>query len=229
MGGGGFMMETGDSPLDAFIVELARQRSGRETPRICFIGTATGDALDVWLRFQAAFAGRAVATRLTLFERTVDDIGAFLLDQDALYVGGGNTASLLAVWRAHGVDRAIAAARDDGVVLAGLSAGAICWFEAGTTDSFGPTLQPLAGGLGFVGGSLCPHYDGEPQRRPTYHRLVGDGTLPGGLAVDDGAAAVIDGDALVEVVATRAGPTAYRVERGDGRVLERPYAARVLA
>ena len=229
MGGGGFSTETGDSPIDAFILELARQRSGRDQPRVCFVGTATGDALDYWLRFQAAFAGRAETSRLTLFERTIEDIPSFVADQDALYVGGGNTASLLAVWRTHGLDRAIADARDDGLVLAGLSAGAICWFDAGTTDSYGPTLQPLTGSLGFVAGSCCPHYDGEPQRRPTFHRLVGDGTLPGGLAIDDGAAAVIDGDALVEVVASRAGSTAYRVASdGAGGVSEVAFPARVL-
>ena len=229
MGGGGFSTETGDSPLDAFILELARARRGRDVPRICFVGTATGDALDYWLRFQAAFAGRAETSRLTLFDRTVEDIPAFVAEQDALYVGGGNTASLLAVWRTHGLDRAIAAARADGLVLAGLSAGAICWFHGGTTDSFGPTLQPLTGALGFVEGSCCPHYDGEPQRRPTFHRLVGGGTLPGGLAIDDGAAAVIDGATLVEVVATHDGATAYRVEADGARgVTEVPLPARVL-
>ncbi len=149
MGGGGFMMEPDDSRLDAFLLELARERRGRERPNLGWIGTASADSLDAWLRCQAAFAGRAIVSRLTLFERTVEDIDAWSLDQDLIYVGGGNTASLLAVWRAHGVDRALAGAHEAGVVLAGLSAGAICWFEAGTTDSYGPTLQPLEGALGI--------------------------------------------------------------------------------
>lgn len=229
MGGGGFSMETDASALDAFILELARARSGRSLPRVCFIGTASGDSLEYWLRFQAAFAGRAEPTRLTLFDRTVVDLEAFLLDQDAVYVGGGNTASLLAVWRAHDVDRALARAGEDGVPLAGISAGAICWFEAGTTDSFGPTLQPISGALGWLAGSCSPHYDGEVERRPTLHRLIGDGTLPAGIAIDDGAAAVYEGTDLVEVVATHPGATAYRVERtATGAVVETPLAARIL-
>ena len=229
MGGGGFMMEPGDSRLDAFLVELARERRGRERPNLGWIGTAGADSLDTWLRCQAAFAGRAIVSRLTLFERTVEDVDAWALDQDLIYVGGGNTASLLAVWRAHRVDRALAGAHEAGVVLAGLSAGAICWFEAGTTNSYGPTLQPLEGALGFLSGSLCPHYHGEPERRPTYHRLVGDGTLPAGYAVDDEAAVVFDGPRLVEAVATRPGPGAFRVKRSAaGELVETALPIRIL-
>jgi peptidase E len=228
IGGGEFMMEDGDSPLDAFVLELARARGTGGLPRLCWIGTAGGDSFDYWLRCQAAFAGRAEVSRLTLFERTVEDIDAFLLAHDLIYVGGGNTASLLAVWRAHGVDRALAGAHDAGIVLTGVSAGAICWFVAGTTDSYGPRLQALTGGLGFVSASLCPHYDDEPERRPTFQRLVGDGTLPAGYAVDDEAAVVFDGDVFVEAVATRPGPTAYRVAPINGGVAETALPTRVL-
>src|SRR4029079_11450678 len=108
-------------------------------------------------RFQAAFAGRAETTHLALFERTVEDIESLVVAQDAWYVGGGSPASLLAVWRAHGVDRALARAHDEGVVLAGLSAGAICWFDAGTTDSYGPTPGPLHGGAGALPRGPPPH------------------------------------------------------------------------
>ena len=169
-------------------------------------------------------------TQLTLFHREVEDLPPFLLGQDAIYVGGGNTLSLLAVWRAHGVDVALRACHEAGVVLGGLSAGSICWFESGTTDSYGPTLQPLDGGLGLVRGSHSPHYDGEAQRRPTYQRLVGSGRLVAGLAVDDGAAAVHDGPSLVEVVASAPGRTAYRVEPdGQGGAIETALPAQILA
>lgn len=229
MGGGTFASSGTRTPLDEFVLSLARARRDVERPAMCFIGTATGDDAGYIERFHAAFGDAAETTHLALFSRTVEDVASFLLAQDAVYVGGGNTASLLAVWRAHGVDTALRGAHEAGIVLAGASAGSICWFDGGTTDSYGPTLHPLTGGLGLISGSHSPHYDGEPQRRPTYHRLVADGSLPDGIAVDDAAAAVFDGPDLVEVIAARAGPTAYRVARGpDGRAIETPLPARLL-
>lgn len=233
MGGGGLPAEGGRSPLDDLVLELAAGRAPdplrRRRPRICFIGTATGDDGAYIDRFHAAFEGVAEAAHLALFGRTVEDIPPFLLGMDAIYVGGGNTLSMLAVWRAHGVDEALCRAHEAGIVLTGGSAGSICWFESGTTDSYGPTLQPLEGGLGLIAGSHSPHYDGEPQRRPTYHALVASGRLAPGIAVDDHAAAVFDGPDLVEIVAAHPGPTAYRVGLDpDGRVVETPLEARVL-
>jgi peptidase E len=230
MGGGGFSTEGVRSPLDEELLRLARERRGAERPRICFIATASGDSPDYLGRFHQAFDDVAEASHLTLVDRQVEDNGPFLLSPDAIYVGGGNTLSLLAVWRAHGVDAALRACHDAGVVLGGLSAGSICWFESGTTDSYGPTLRPLDGGLGLIAGSHSPHYDGEPQRRPLFHRLVGDGRLPAGLAVDDGAAALHDGPTLLEVVASMPGKTAYRVEPdGRGGAVETALPARILA
>jgi peptidase E len=230
MGGGGFSTEGVRSPLDEELLRLARERRGVDRPRVCFIATASGDSPDYLGRFHQAFDDVAEANHLTLFDREVEDIPPFLLAQDAIYVGGGNTLSLLAVWRAHGVDAALRACHDAGVVLGGLSAGSICWFESGTTDSYGPTLQPLDGALGLIAGSHSPHYDGEPQRRPLYQRLVGEGRLAPGLAVDDGAAALHDGATLVEVVASEAGRTAYRVEPdGRGGAIETALPARILA
>jgi peptidase E len=229
MGGGGFSMEGERSPLDEAFLALARERRGGARPRVCFIPTASGDSADYLGRFHRAFDEVAETSQLTLFDRQVEDIEAFLVRQDGIYVGGGNTLSLLAVWRAHGVDVALRAAHRAGVVLAGLSAGSICWFESGTTDSYGPVLRPLDGGLGLIPGSHSPHYDGEPQRRPTYQRLVGEGRLPAGLAIDDGAAALHDGPDLVEVVASVHGRTAYRVEPdGRGGAIETPLPARLL-
>ena len=119
---------------------------------------------------------------------------------------------MLAIWRVHGVDRALGRAWESGVVLTGISAGSLCWFETGSTDSFGG-LAPLSRGLGFLAGSHAPHYDGEATRRPHYHRLVADGTLPAGYAADDGAALVFHGTELAEVVASRPNARGYRVER----------------
>lgn len=150
MGGGGFSMEPENPLLDDHILDVARAARGRERPRICFIATASGDSPDYLASFYAAFARRAEATHLALFRRTVDDIEGLLLDQDVVYVGGGNTENMLAIWRVHGVDRALRRAWEAGVVMAGLSAGSLCWFESGTTDSFGAGLETLTGALGFL-------------------------------------------------------------------------------
>src|SRR5207244_1520834 len=145
------------------------------------------------------------------------------LAQDILYVGGGNTANMLAVWRVHGFDAVLREAWERGVVLCGWSAGMICWFEAGVTDSFGPHLEGLEDGLGLLPGSACPHYDGEERRRPVYTSLVAGG-FPPGYAADDHVALYFRGTELEEVVSARRGATGYRVE-ADG---ERPLEARVL-
>lgn len=231
MGGGGFGSTTDLrrlTPIDAHILGLAQARAGGERPRICYLGTATGDTAANIGRFHAAFGRHADTSHLGLFDRTVADIDGFLRDQHAIFVGGGNTSSLLAVWRAHGVDSALRHAHDEGVVLAGRSAGSICWFESGTTDSWGPTLGAVHGGLGLIAGSHSPHYDGEAARRPTYHRLIATGELPPGLAADDGVALIHDGPTLVEVVSERDGGAAYRVELRDGEVIETRLEARRL-
>ena len=173
-------------------------------------------------------ASTAETSHLALFDRTVEDIPTFLLGQDGIYVSGGNTASMLAVWRAHGVDDALRSAHASGVLLAGRSAGGLCWFEGGTTDSFGPRLATLREGLGLIPGSHCPHYDGEPERRPTYHALIGSGEVRPGIAVDDFAAAIFDGPELVEVVTAEPDLTAYRVDLVAGEVVETALPARLL-
>jgi dipeptidase E len=229
MGGGGFSMEPDNPLLDDHILDLARTTRGRERPRVCFLATASGDTPGYIADFYAAMARRSEASHLSLVVRTVDDIERHLLDQDVIYVGGGNTENMLAVWRVHGVDRALRAAWESGVVLAGLSAGSLCWFETGTTDSYGAGLAPLSSGLGFLPGSHAPHYDGESTRRPHYQKLIAEGALPAGYAADDGVALVFRGTALDEVVASRPGARAYRVERGpDGRAIETELPTRYL-
>jgi dipeptidase E len=224
MGGGGFSEQPDDPRMDRFILGLARA----PRPRVCFVATASGDADGYVASFYRAFADHDChPADLGLFERTVEDLRGFVLAQDVIYVGGGNTASLLGVWRAHGLDAILREALESGVVLCGVSAGMNCWFEASTTDSFGPTLAPLHDGLRFLEGSACPHYDAEPQRRPLYLRLVGEGFPPGYAA--DGAAALHFRDGrLVEAVASHSGARAYRVEAVDGRAVETPLATRLL-
>jgi dipeptidase E len=229
MGGGGFSMEPESQLLDDYVLDQARAGRGRNRPRVCFVATASGDAPTYIAGFYAAFARKSEASHLPLFVRTGEPIEPFLLEQDVIYVGGGNTENMLAIWRLHGVDRVLRRAWDEGVVLTGLSAGSLCWFEAGTTDSFGPQLAPFSDGLGFIPGSHAPHYDGEPNRRPHYQRLVREGVLPPGYAADDGAALVFRGNELAEVVASRPDARGYRVERAaTGDAIETELPARYL-
>jgi peptidase E len=207
------------------VFDLAFELAGDpERPRICYLGTATGDDPARVAGFYGAFAGRDVAaSHLSLFTMpTVADPGAHLLAQDVIWVGGGSVANLLAVWRVHGLDEVFREAWRAGVVLAGVSAGSLCWHVGGTTDSFGPDLRPVTNGLALLPHSNGVHYDSEAERRPLYHRLVADGTLPAGYATDDGVGLVYRGTDLAEAVADRPGRAAYRVERGpDGTAVEK--------
>ena len=227
MGGNG--VEEPYNPLvDDYVLDLARRNRGRERPRVCMVPTASGDSPSYLAAFYAAFALRSEAAHLALFGRTVEDLEGFVLDQDVIYVGGGNTASMLSVWRVHGLDRILARAWDAGIVLAGTSAGGNCWFEGSSTDSFGP-LAALNDGLGFLPGSHSPHYDGEPGRRPLFRQLIADGTLTDGYASDDGAALVFRGRDMVEAIASLPEARSYRVVRGpDGEAIETELPTRYL-
>src|SRR4051812_7917778 len=153
------------------------------------------------------------------------DLRERVLAHDVVLVAGDNTANMLAVWRVHGFDAILREAWESGVVLFGWSAGMICWFEAGVTDSYGPHLAGMRDGLGFLPGSACPHYDGEERRRPTYQRLVADG-FPPGLALDDAAAARFDGTDLAEVVSASPSACGYHVEpTGETRLDSRALGA----
>ena len=216
LGGGGFSMESRNPRLDLYILA----QSHKPNPRICFLPTASGDSRDYIRRFHLAMEKHdCIPTTLTLFRRDARDPGDIIANQDILYVGGGNTANLLAIWRLHGVDRAIRRAWQNGVILTGVSAGMICWFQSSVTDSFGP-LRELNDGLGLLRGSACPHYDGEKNRRPTFHRLIKSRKLPPGVAADDGAAIHFVGSTIHRCVASRPNAKAYRVELRNGKVVE---------
>jgi dipeptidase E len=215
MGGGGFSMEPDNPALDHFVLSLAR----RENPSVCFLATASGDAQSYIDSFYDAFRKLPCRpTHVPLFART-PDLTTALLEQDVIYVGGGNTKSMLAVWREWEIPALLRRAWQAGTVLAGISAGAICWFETGLTDSSGSGLYQLSG-LGFLAGACCPHYDGEAERRPALHRLIENGTIPTALALDDGAAAHFINGSLANIVSSRAEARAYRVERVEGRIRE---------
>jgi dipeptidase E len=206
--------------LTRYVFEL----TGKPRPKILFVPTASGDDPANLLTFYQMFAGlRCEPSHLALFHRTVDDIDGLIRAQDVVMVGGGNTANMLAIWRVHGVEDALRNAYRNGTILTGWSAGCICWFEAGITDSFALELGPLRDGLKLLKGSACPHYDSEERRRPVYSREIAAG-LPAGIALDDAVAARYEDERLIEIVTAKRDGRAFRVDR-DG---EHPLAVRVL-
>jgi peptidase E len=207
----------GAFPGDAmwsYIVGLARG------PRILWVGTAHNEDPAVAVEMYERLKPLGEVSFLRFNPWPPDDLRAFTLAHDVIVVGGGNTANMLAVWRVHGFDSILREAWESGIVLTGWSAGMICWFEAGVTDSFGPQLAGLRDGLGLVPGSACPHYDGEELRRPVYRRLVAEEGFPSGIAADDAAGVHFVGTELHEVLATEPGARAYRVTPGGEEPLE---------
>ena len=216
------------TPLTEFAVELAGV-TGR-SPRVCLLATAMGDdkATLHYLTEAAQERGFAVS-HLSLFPMpNVDDIAGHLLSQDVVWVFGGSVAGLLTMWRLHGVDSALRAAWQAGVVLTGISAGSICWHVGGTTDSFGPQLRPVTNGLGLVPFANGVHYDSEEQRRPLLHSLVGTGVLPAAYATDDGAGVLYRGTEFVEAVAENANAGAYFIDARNKAAIETPLDIRRL-
>jgi peptidase E len=195
-----------------YALELARL-SGR--PKLCLVNTAGGDQAWWNATMHAAFYEREVEVScLNLFPMlNLADPAAHLLAQDTIWVGGGSTANLLALWRVHGLDRVFRECWEAGVVLAGVSAGSVCWHVGGTTDSFGPELRPLTDALSFLPFSNGVHYDEEEQRRPLFHQLIAEGTLPEGYATDNGVGLVYRGTEMTEAVSEVAGAGAYHVRR----------------
>ncbi len=223
-GGGGFSMESGNPLLDDYVLGLTKA----ERPRVCFLPSASGDADHYVVRFYRAFAAhRCEASHISLFRREQgpSDLRRHLLSQDLIYVGGGSMVNLLAVWEAHDIASILSLAWRQGVVLAGQSAGAMCWFEAGITKSSGKPLA--AAGLGLLHGSLCVHYNNEPERRAAYLDAVGGG-MPSGYGLDDYAGLLWEGEGTPSALTARRGARAYRVSSQEGEVTESPLPVRFL-
>lgn len=207
LGGGGFSMEPDNPLLDLYILKQA----DKAKPRICFIPTASGDSDNYISRYYNFFNQQdCKPSHLSLFEPPTRDLEGFILENDIIYVGGGNTKNLLALWKEWNVDDILKKAWNQGTVLAGLSAGSICWFEEGVTDSYGDGLEPIKC-LGFLKGSNCPHYDGEIKRRPAYHKLIEAGKIQSGVAADDGVAIHYKEQEISKIVSSRPNAKAYRV------------------
>ncbi len=217
MGGGGFSMEPENPLLDQYILGLVN----KEKPKVCFVPTASGDSDRYIVKFYSAFLKfSCIPAHLSLFNPSIPDLKSFVLEQDIIYVGGGNTKNLVVLWREWGLDLIFKQAWEKGIILCGLSAGSLCWFESGISDYLGNgELKPLQC-LGFIKGSHSPHYDGEPNRRPAYHRMVAEGLLEDGYAADDGVGLhFVDYD-LKKIVSSRPNAKAYRIEKINDKVRE---------
>jgi peptidase E/RimJ/RimL family protein N-acetyltransferase len=230
MGGGGFSMEPDNPLLDDFVLSLAP----RQPARVCFVPTASADSAAYIVNFYRAFSGRCIPSDLTLFASPLlerrparsADLASFVAEQDVIYVGGGSAANLLALWRAHGLDVAIRHAWLRGSVLCGVSAGMLCWFSAGLTDSYGG-LERFDDGLALIQGAACPHYGAGEHRRRAFHRAVAESGAEG-YAADDGAALRFVGSAFAEAVSSRPEAGAYRVARVEEQVVETRLPVRFL-
>ncbi len=216
IGGSGFLTDAQTRALYRYVLNQARTTE----PAICFVPTANGDSDASLLRFYTSLSQLPCKlSHLVFFRRTPRDLRSLLLSQDVIWVGGGNTRSMLAVWREWGLPEILREAWESGIVLAGGSAGAICWFEQGVTDSLAEVLVPLDC-LGFLPGSCCPHYDGEADRRPFYHQLLLDQHIVPGIAIDDGVGVHFRGTEPYRVVTPRETAGAYAVQLFDGEVQE---------
>lgn len=216
MGGGGFSDEPENLALDRYFLSL----SEKPKPKICFIGTASGDA-DKYLEkfYQSMGELECEPSHLSLYRPPEGDLREFVLDKDTFYVGGGSTRNLLALWYEWNLDQYLKEAYEKGAILGGIRAGAICWFDQGLTDSVSGKLLPIDA-LGFLLGSYCPHYDGEKKRRLAYEETISNKTMLPGLACDDGVAAHYINGKLHRIISSRPGTFAYRVDFQNDQAIE---------
>jgi dipeptidase E len=224
IGGGGFYRDPENLELEKYIIRQA----GEESPRVAFVPTASGEPDHYVASFYSAFLKLGCRPSVLTFFKRTPDVRSFLLNQDIIYVGGGNTKSLLAVWHDWGVAEILHEGWESGIVLTGVSAGAICWFEQGLTDSFADGLRPV-NCLGLLPGSCCPHYDGEAQRRPSYHRLLASGEISTGVAIEDWTGVHYINTDIHRVITSKRGARAYSMRSAHGSVQEVPLSTEHLA
>ena len=215
IGGGGFSSEPENLALDRYILSAVT----KSNPKVCFIPTASADNQGYIDRFHEAYRSLGCETsHLSLYWPHRLDFAAFMAEQDVIYVGGGNTRNLVVLWKDWGLDTAIRKAYDNGTVLAGVSAGANCWFEEFSTDSMGPLAAWK--GLGWLKGSFCPHYDGEEDRRPSLKRMLENGEIGPGLASEDRTAVHFVDEKLHQCVSSNPGSKVFRVDISGETQLE---------
>lgn len=215
-GGGGFRMEPDNLALERYILA----QSGKELPKVCFIPTASAESDNYVVSFYSAYNKLdCVPSHLSLFHQPTNDLEDYVLSKDVIHVGGGNTRCMLALWREWGLDKILRKAWEQGIVLSGVSAGCICWFEQGVTDS-NPGKLSAMDCLGFLKGSCCPHYDGEAQRQPRTHELLLSGELMPGYALGDGVAMHFIGTKLHKTVSSRVKSVGYKLTKKSRKVIK---------
>ena len=219
IGGGGFGRTPGEGLIEKYILD----QSEKEVPNICFIPTATGDNEAYKVNYYSTFSKLECSpSHLDFFKRT-PDLKELILKQDVIFVGGGNTKSMLAVWKDWGLDLLLKEAYEKGVIMSGVSAGAICWFDKGITDSWAEDLKVMDC-LGFIEGACCPHYDEEPQRKPSLNKFITEKVLKSCYAVDGGCALHIEDEKEFKSVVFSENKNSFLVEMKDNKVAEKPYS-----
>lgn len=223
MGGGGFLEEPENPLLDQYFISLAN----KPRPKVCFIPTASGDSAGFLDKFYLNMKKHDVeASHLSLFKPPAGSLRDFVFDKDVFYVGGGNTRNLMVLWKEWGLDKLLKEAYAAGKVMGGISAGSLCWYEYGVTDSVTGELNKLAC-TGILKGSNCPHYDVEQERRPAYHHLIAAG-MPAGVACDNSVAAVYENEKFVEFVSSVPNAKGFFVSSKGGKILEEEIQPRFL-
>ena len=219
IGGGGFGRSPGEGLIEKYILDQSEQND----PKICFIPTATGDNEAYKVNYYSTFSKLDCSpSHLDLFKRT-PNLKELILKQDIIFVGGGNTKSMLAVWKDWGLDLLLKEAYEKGVIMSGVSAGAICWFNQGVTDSWAEDLK-IMDCLGFIEGACCPHYDEEPQRKPSLNKFITEKVLKSCYAVDGGCALHIEDEKEFKSVVFSENKNSFLVEMKDNKVAEKPYS-----
>lgn len=218
IGGGGFAGSSKNFKMEDYLLK----QTGKNKPKICFLPQASNESRDYIAKFYEAFCYLgAIPSWISLFGRVESEWKHHLLEQDIIYVGGGNTKSMLALWREWEVDSVLYEAYKKGIVLCGVSAGAICWFEEGITDSVWPL--GVLNGLKFLKGSCCPHYDSELERRPAYQLKIKNEEVMPGIALEDYTAAHFAEGELKCVVAGVENKKAFKVTKNKEEIIECIY------
>ena len=218
IGGGGFGRNLKSNLIEKYIISL----SGKNIPKICFLPTATGDNDAYIVRFYTVFSSlNCTPSHIDFFKRTIN-INDHIMNQDIVFVGGGNTKSMLAVWREWGMNAVLKKAYENGVIMSGVSAGAICWFTSGITDSWDNKLQILPC-LDFIKGTCCPHYDEEPARIPYVEKILKENQITNCISIEGGAALHFMDGKPFKNISFKENKNSYNVFCENNSIIEKVY------